>query len=123
MKRIYLLVVGSRSFSDYDLMCAKLDMFLANYKSVTIVSGGAEGADTLAKRYASDRKYGFIEFPALWGDLGKRAGFIRNIVMHQFISQFPNRGCVAFWDGSSKGTAHSFELCKRFNNPLRVVRF
>ena len=123
MKHMYLLVVGSRSFTNYDLMCSKLDMFLSNYKSITIVSGGADGADTLAKRYATDRKYKYIEFPAPWNDLGNKAGFIRNLFMHQFISQFQYRGCVAFWDGKSKGTAHNFELSKRFNNPLRVVRF
>lgn len=123
MKVMYLLVVGSRSFGDYGMMCEKLDMFLANYRKVVIVSGGANGADSLAERYASERKYQFIKFPAMWNELGNRAGFVRNEVMHQFISQFPHRGVVAFWNGRSKGTAHSFELSKKYSNPLRLVRF
>ena len=123
MKKFYLLVVGSRSFTDYDLLCSKLDMFTSNYKSVTIISGGADGADALAKRYAKEHHREYFEFPAMWDIFDKKAGYIRNLHMHQFISQFNHRGVVAFWDGASKGTAHTFELAKQFNNPLRVVRF
>lgn len=33
-----------------------------------------------------------------------------------------DRGVIAFWDGSSKGTAQSFALSKEFDNPLRIIR-
>ena len=58
-----------------------------------------------------------------WKKYGKKAGYIRNREMHEFISHFKKRGVVAFWDGKSKGTAHSFELAKEFNNDIKVVRF
>ena len=122
MKKFYLLVVGSRDFTDYDLLSAKLDMFLANHRSFVIVSGGADGADSLAKRYAKEHRREYIEFPAMWDVFGNKAGYIRNLHMHQFISQFEHRGVVAFWNGSSKGTAQSFKLAQQFSNPLRVVR-
>ena len=45
-----------------------------------------------------------------------------NREMHAYISTFPERGVIAFWDGHSKGTAQSFALAKEFDNPIRLVR-
>lgn len=64
VETFYCLIVGSRSFSDYELFVAKCDLLLRNWGSVVIVSGGARGADALAKRYAVDRGYCYMEFPA-----------------------------------------------------------
>lgn len=64
VETFYCLIVGSRSFSDYELFVTKCDLLLRNWGSVVIVSGGARGADALAKRYAVDRGYCYMEFPA-----------------------------------------------------------
>ncbi len=124
----YCLVVGSRTFTDYSLMCEKLDKLLSRYTSmdvpICIVSGGARGADALAERYAIEHDYQLEVFPADWDKYGKSAGYHRNHEMHRYISQYNNScGCVAFWDGKSRGTAHNFQLAKEFNVPLRIVRF
>lgn len=120
----YLLVAGSRGFNNYPMLKEKLDYLLQNQsgKEIHIVSGGAKGADTLAEWYAKERGYQMHVFPADWS-IGKSAGYRRNEQMHQFISQFPKRGCVCFWDGSSKGTQHNFELCKTYGTPLRKIMF
>lgn len=60
VETFYCLIVGSRSFSDYELFVAKCDLLLRNWESVVIVSGGARGADALAKRYAVDRGYCYM---------------------------------------------------------------
>ena len=86
VETFYCLIVGSRSFSDYELFVAKCDLLLRNWGSVVIVSGGARGADALAKRYAVDRGYCYMEFPADWDTYGRRAGYIRNRAMHEYIS-------------------------------------
>lgn len=117
------LVVGSRNFNDYELMKENLDSILSTYEDICIVSGGAKGADSLAERYAKEKGYKLKVFPADWDKYGKSAGYIRNEEMHRYISQFEERKCVAFWDGESKGTAHSFNLCKQYDNPLSIVRF
>lgn len=119
----FCLVVGSRVFDNYSLLKEKLDAFLKNKEKVVIVSGGAKGADSLAERYAEENGYPCKVFPAKWEELGNSAGYIRNAQMHEFISKASNRGCVAFWDGKSKGTKHNFALADKYNNPLRVVRF
>jgi hypothetical protein len=121
----YLLVAGSRGFNDYPLLKEKLDYLLQNQsgKEIHIVSGGAKGADTLAEWYAKERGYQMHVFPADWNRFGKSAGYRRNEQMHQFISQFPKRGCVCFWDGESKGTQHNFQLCETYGTPLRKIMF
>ena len=115
VETFYCLIVGSRSFSDYELFAAKCDLLLRNWGSIVIVSGGARGADALAKRYAMDRGYCYKEFPADWNTYG------RNRAMHEYISTHVNRGVIAFWDGKSRGTSQSFSLAKSYSNPLRVV--
>ena len=119
----YCLVVGSRTFNNYDLLQAKLDFLLQNKVKggITIVSGGARGADTLAELYAKKHNYPLKVFPADWNTFGKRAGYIRNKQMHEDISQFSDRGVVAFWDYSSRGTAQNFPLCQQFYNPYKIV--
>ena len=116
VETFYCLIVGSRSFSDYGLLAAKCDLLLRNWGSVVIVSGGARGADVLAKR-----GYCYKELPADWDTYGRCAGYIRNRAMHEYISTHAKRGVIAFWDGKSRGTSQSFSLAKSYSNPLRVV--
>lgn len=61
----YCLMVGSRSFSDYEFFVTKCDHLLRNWKNIIIVSGGAYGTDALAKRYAADRHYATKSFPLI----------------------------------------------------------
>ena len=118
----YVIVAGSRTFEDYDLLCDKLNSMLRNYgNNVFIVSGGARGADTLAIRYAKEKGFPYKEFPADWKRYGKSAGYIRNSEMHKFISDKPNRGVLLFWDGESKGTKQNIPLAEKYNNPCRIV--
>ena len=119
----YAIIVGSRSFTDYDFLKAKCDALLINQKEVTVVSGGSRGADYFAKCYATQRGYQYKEFKANWDLFGASAGYIRNEEMHRFVSQFPDRGCIAFWDGESKGTQHNFMLAEKYHNPIRIIEF
>ena len=119
----YLIVAGSRTFNNYEILSNKLDALLVNQTEVTIVSGGAKGADTLAEHYAKQHNYTLKVFNADWNTYGKSAGYRRNEQMHKFISQFEHRGCVCFWDGSSKGTQHNFKLAEQFETPLRICKF
>ena len=122
-EKFYVLVAGSRTFADYELMKSKLNKLLINHNDIVVVSGGARGADALAERYAKEKGYSSVVIEAQWNVLGKRAGFVRNERMHQLLAKHTNRGCVCFWDGESKGTAHNFELAKKYNTPLRVIKF
>ena len=118
MKKI--AIVGSRNFNDYSLIEEVVQKrYIENLglcsEDVTIISGGARGADSLAEKLANCRGYRMIVFPAEWGKYGKKAGMIRN----QYIIE--NADVVfAFWDGKSPGTANSISLARRFGKELFV---
>lgn len=119
-----LLVVGSRSITDYGFVRERLDHLIGPIRGkyhFQVVSGGANGVDKLAEQYAEENGFDMHVMPAEWNKHGRRAGFIRNDGMHRYISGFTHRGCVAFWDGKSKGTLHSRELAKKYGNPLRFI--
>lgn len=111
-----VIVAGGRDFSDYQLLCRKLDAILSQQNAVQIVCGEARGADSLGRKYAEERGYTILSFPADWNRYGRSAGFRRNEQMAQVADAL-----VAFWDGQSKGTANMIELMK--NKPTRVVRY
>lgn len=102
----YLIVAGSRTFNDYEILSNKLDALLVNQTEVTIVSNGIRGAEHYAKTH-------YYPFKA----------FNTKEQMHKFVSQFRHRGCVCFWDGISKGTQNNFKLAEQFKTPLRTYKF
>ena len=104
-----LAIVGSRSFSDYEFM----KKILAFHSCTQIISGGAKGADTLAKQYAGENGISITEFLPNWDRDGKAAGFIRNKQIVNACDEL-----VAFWDGESRGTAHSIKLAEEAGKPI-----
>lgn len=119
-KTLYLLIVGSRSITNYMQIGPTLDGLIngLTYDKYVVVSGGASGVDYLAELWAERHCFEKHIIKADWKTNGKRAGFIRNEEMHKYISQFSDRLVVAFWDGVSSGTASNFTLAEKYHNPL-----
>lgn len=109
-------IIGSRTFDNYGLMLYYINTVLGFGEEITIVSGGARGADSLAKRLAESHNYKYIEFPADWDTYGKSAGFKRNSLIvgnSDFI--------IAFWDGISKGTKDTIDKARIAKKPTLIV--
>jgi hypothetical protein len=83
---------------------------------IIIISGAAKGPDDIAMRYANRNSIPCITFPAQWEEYGKRAGFIRNSEMLKYAEYV-----LAFYDGTSKGTAHTLREAKRLGLPNKTV--
>jgi hypothetical protein len=109
-----LAIIGSRNFTDYNT----LEVTLHPLKSTItqIISVAAKGADTLGEQWAATHQIPTTIFPADWKMYGKKAGFIRN---KDIIKNCDF--CIAFWDGKSKGTAHSISLCQKLNKPYEII--
>lgn len=109
-----LAVIGSRNFNNYE----KLKSILDKYQDVIIevVSGGAHGADSLAEKWANERGKKVTVFLPDWGKFGKSAGLVRNKKIIESCDK-----CVAFWDGKSRGTKNSIDLCKKLNKPYAII--
>lgn len=87
-------------------------------RKVTIISGGARGADSLAVRYAKDYGHNLKVMPADWDKHGKSAGYIRNSEMLKLCD-----GLIAFWDGESTGTGHMIEIARKAGKEVHVIRY
>lgn len=123
----YLLIAGSRDYSNYDELSRVTDSLLRGCRerrrSITIVSGGARGADTLAEQYAKERGYKSFVIPAEWDKYGRSAGYVRNKAMHECIATASGRACLCFWDRESVGTRYNFVLARSYGTQLRVWDF
>lgn len=107
-------VIGSRSFDDYNRLSIICDKFISN--NDTIVSGGAYGADFLAKEYSKINNINYVEYLPDWDLHGKSAGPIRNKIIVS-DSDF----VIAFWDGKSKGTKSSIDIAKEQKKPTLII--
>ncbi len=115
-----LAIVGGRDFNDYEYMeQTMLNILIGNKLRIAeVVSGGARGADTLAERFARHWNKSFKVFPADWNTHGNRAGYLRNEQIVQYCDL-----CVAFWDGKSRGTKLTIDLCKRYGKKCFVCTY
>jgi hypothetical protein len=115
-----LLVAGSRTFDDYEMMRSNLDAWIAEWglKKPVIVSGTARGADKLGERYAAERSLEIASFPAPWNTLGRAAGPLRNTQMAWYSTH-----AAVFWDGSSSGSKHMFKTAKESRLRTKMITF
>lgn len=113
-----VIVAGTRTFTDYEFLKAKLDHLLQNQTDIEIVSGTARGADQLGERYANEKRYQLKRFPANWEQYGKSAGYKRNAQMADYAD-----AAVIFWDGQSKGSKHMIDLAKEKGLMVRVILY
>lgn len=117
-----IIVAGSRTFNDYDLLESTLSDYLKENNNITIISGAAKGADQLGERFARKYRYNLKYFPAQWDMYGKSAGPIRNRKMAEYAAE--ERGVLfAFWDGKSRGTKSMIDLAKKYRLEVHVVRY
>lgn len=107
-----IIVCGSVHFNDYEDFINKMDPLVASYENVTLISGHAKGADTLAEKYASEKGIPIKVFPAEWTKYGKAAGPIRNRAMLDYAKE-QNPVVVAFWNGESRGTGNMIKQAKK----------
>lgn len=107
-------IVGSRDFADLDLVRA---FVAALPPDAIVVSGGGGDVDKTAERCARARGLAVEIYPAYWQAHGKSAGPIRN----QKIARACDR-LVAFWDGTSKGTANVVLRARNFGKPVEIVK-
>jgi hypothetical protein len=113
-----VIISGSRSFEDYELLKKENKAFLEGLEEVEIVSGVAMGADMLGIKYAREMNYGIKKFPANWERHGRSAGIKRNYEMACYANAL-----ICFWDGKSRGTANMIEVARKRGLTVKVVMF
>lgn len=107
-------IIGSRSVTmqSYQLLEENVPI-----NASEIISGGAEGADKLAERFAKEKSLRLtVHLPDYAAD-GSKAPLRRNIAIVDEADYV-----VAIWDGRSRGTGHVIRLCIDRNKPFKIVK-
>ncbi len=108
-----LLIAGSRKIKDFDLSPYVPD------DVELIISGGAEGVDTLGEQFADRKRISKLIMHPQYGRYGKKyAPLKRNEEMVALADEV-----LVIWDGISKGSAHTVEYAKKQKKPVRVILF
>jgi hypothetical protein len=110
-----VIITGSLTFKNYDVLTEKCDFYLQNQKEIEVVTGDLPGSCSLGKKYALSRGYRIAPFPADWKKYGKAAVYIRNEEMAKYADAL-----IAFWDGISKGTGQMINLAKKYNLKIKI---
>ena len=111
-----LAIVGSRELTDYSWFKSHVEAFISEHgKPDLIVSGGARGADTLARNYAQEHQIPIQEFLPNW-KLGRHAGILRNTDIVQASTHV-----LAFPSKQGRGTQDSMKKATEANKILKVI--
>ena len=105
-----LLVVGSRSITEFDLsphVQAEVD---------TVISGGANGIDSIAERYADLHRLSKYILRPRYDLYGRAAPLKRNEQMVDMAD-----AVLVIWDGRSKGTQYTVRYAKKMKKPTTLV--
>ena len=105
-----LLIVGSRSITDFDLEG------LVPPETDLIISGGANGVDTLAEQYADRHRISKVIIRPDYARYGRGAPLKRNAEMVDMCDVV-----LVIWDGVSKGTKFTIEYAKKCKKAVIVI--
>ncbi len=81
-----------------------------------IVSGGAKGIDTCAKKYAISANIKLTEFLPDYSKYGKSAPLYRNLKIIAYADEI-----IAFWDGKSRGTKFVIDNALKQNKKTAII--
>ena len=106
-----LLIVGSRSIEDFDL-----SPYVASDVD-TIISGGANGIDSIAEQYADLHRLSKYIVRPRYDRYGRAAPLKRNEQMVDMAD-----AVLVIWDGRSKGTQYTLKYAEKINKPVTLVQ-
>ena len=105
-----LLVVGSRSIGEYNI-----EKHIPEGTTL-IISGGADGIDMLAEKYADEKRLSKLILRPRYEIYGRAAPIRRNEEMVGICDM-----ALIIWDGKSKGTKHTIDYAKKAGKDIILV--
>jgi len=109
-----LAVIGVKELVEYKFISKALEK-ISNIE--LIISGGALGTDTLAKKIAIQNKIKFKEFPPDYKNFGEKAKHIRDKLIVEECDEL-----IAFWDGKCEGTKYTMDYAKVLRKPVKIIQ-
>ncbi len=105
-----LLIVGSRSIKEYDLEKHIPD------ETTMIITGGADGIDTLAEKYADKKRLSKLILRPRYDLYGRYAPLKRNEQMVELCDRV-----LIVWDSRSKGTKYAFDYANKIGKEVVLI--
>lgn len=105
-----LLIAGSRSIKAFDI-----EKYIPNDTSL-IITGGADGIDTIAENYADKKRLSKLILRPRYDLYGKAAPLKRNEKMVELCDI-----ALIIWDGSSKGTKHTIDYVTKIGKRMILI--
>jgi hypothetical protein len=114
---VRILVTGSRDWDQWDTIVNAIEWVSkdVSFDQVTVVHGGAHGADSMADEIARGSGVKVEIHYADWKWHGARAGLIRNQEMVDAGADV----CLAFIKNNSRGASHCANAAERAGIPVR----
>ncbi len=106
-----LLIAGSRSITDFDLspyIPGDVD---------EIISGGAQGIDTLAEKYADEHRISKHIIRPKYHLYKKAAPIKRNMEMIEMADRV-----LVIWDGRSRGALSTINYAQKIKKELQIIK-
>jgi len=105
-------VIGTKDFSDYQLLCNELN----KEKPDVLVVGGKDGADSMAQRYSLEKE---IQVQVILPDYkkhGRSANYLRNLEMIDNSTLI-----LIFWNERSKSPFNYLPYIKKYHKLFRTI--
>ena len=111
------VIAGSRDIDSYEIV--RQAIINSGFTISEVVSGAAAGVDRLGEYWAQQNNIPFVRFLPDWEKYGKRAGYVRNKQMVEYVA--PDGAVIAIWNGS-KGTKSTIDLAKEYKVKLYIEK-
>ena len=114
-----VIIAGSRSIKDYQRVKSVIESSPFFGKITEVVSGKADGVDTLGEQWAKENGIPIKSFPVTnedWEKYGKPlAARKRNNDMGEYADAL-----ILVWDGKSGGSRHMRKVMLDFDKPTYI---
>ncbi|WP_053958066.1 DUF2493 domain-containing protein [Sulfobacillus thermosulfidooxidans] len=110
-----IVICGSRHWTDTRPIVAMIQRLPPD---ATLITGGAPGADTLARQAAQQRGLSVEVYPADWARWGRSAGPRRN---RQMLATGVDMVIAFRLPGHSPGTDHMMTIARQAGIPVFVI--
>lgn len=114
-----ILICGGRDFKDRDFLFQTLDGLHKRIGLIsTVIQGGAPGADSMAKEWATKNHIFSETFYANWRKYGRSSGFLRN---ERMLAEGKPGLVIAFPTGGP-GTKDMIHQANRAGIPVEIFQ-
>jgi len=110
---IRLVLMGSRTYDDYEHFAATCDAYVTCYDEVEVITTGSEGAPALGLRWAREKKHYVVLVPKA-----------TNSQILEYARSSPGRcGMLVLWNGKKGRTDGLIRMALALGVSFQTLRF